>query len=104
MTEWRFIVQARVRPEAEDAWNAWYDTVHLPEIAGCPGFRSATRMVAEGRAAKRFITEYEIDGPDALRTPEFASARGWYEFSELIEAETQLYEVITRLPRTDARS
>ena len=37
------VVTATVDAAAETAWNDWYNSVHLPEIAACPGFRSAQR-------------------------------------------------------------
>lgn len=96
MSDWRLIVEARVSPEVEDQWNHWYDEEHLPQVASCPGFVSATRMVSRGRGPRLYLSEYVIDDPSTLTTPEFSAARGWYQFEERLEARTRLFEIVTR--------
>ena len=60
------VVTATISPAVEADWNRWYNDVHLPEIAACPGFRSAQRCVAEEPQGRRYIAIYELDGPAAL--------------------------------------
>lgn len=96
------IVTATIDAEVEEAWNTWYDTVHLPDALACPGVLSGQRYVSAGdasvteRGAKSvddtrvYTTVYELAGPEALETPEFKAMRGWYEFTDRIQARTQV--------------
>jgi hypothetical protein len=47
-------------PEQLDAFNAWYDEQHIPEILKVPGFVSARRLKSAN--ADSFIAVYEIEG------------------------------------------
>jgi len=54
----------------EDAFNRWYDEEHIPERLACPGVLSARRFRAvEG--GPRYLTVYELTGPEALRSAEY---------------------------------
>jgi hypothetical protein len=55
--------------EFEDVFNAWYDDEHIPLRMGAPGFRSAQRYRDGG--SRNYLTIYEIDGPEALATPQY---------------------------------
>jgi hypothetical protein len=102
------IVTIEVDPQVEAEWNRWYDAVHLPDALRCPGFRRGQRYVSAGpvfesaggqREAvdKRiYTTIYEIDGPEALTTPEFQAMRGWYQFAPHVRSRTQ---VVMSTPR-----
>ena len=67
-----------IAPEAEDAFNRWYNEKHLPEVMSCPGFRSAARYQAT-LGEPRYIAIYELESEDALETPEMLRVRGWGE-------------------------
>ena len=96
------IVTAEIDADVEDAWNEWYDKVHLPAALACPGVMSGTRYVSQGEASKIdhggrttgsekiYTTIYQIEGMDTIQTPEFQAMRGWYQFSESITARTQI--------------
>jgi hypothetical protein len=98
------IVSAEIAPEAEAAWNKWYDEVHLPDALACPGVLSGTRYLSKGDAsltrdggkstssARTYMAVYELSGPEALATPEFIEMRGWYQFTDKITARTQVFE------------
>jgi len=100
------IVNAVIEPAKEDAWNRWYNDVHLPEALSCPGVLSGHRYVGVGEAiltedggkslsaARTYVAVYELSGPEALETPEFIAMRGWYQFTNHITARTQLYQKI----------
>lgn len=62
-----------VEPDTnDDEFNQWYNEVHVPERMRCPGFLSATRYRAlEG--GPRYLAVYELDGPEALTTPQYLS-------------------------------
>ncbi len=81
------VVRARITPEKEDAWNAWYDTKHLPEISSCPGFRTANRYATETSAGREYLAIYTLDGPEALESAEFNTRRGWEEFASDVTAD-----------------
>lgn len=100
------IVTAQIDASVEDAWNEWYDEVHLPAALACPGVISGTRYVSTGDASKIdhgerstemtkiYTTVYEIESPQTLLTPEFKAMRGWYHFSEHIKARTQVLQLL----------
>ena len=72
------VVAATIEPSVETEWNAWYNDVHLPEIAECPGFLSAQRYVAEDSdGSRRYLSVYELQDADVLQSKEFAARRGW---------------------------
>ncbi len=60
------IVRAKVELGHEDAFNHWYDTVHVPEASELMGCRKATRyqvsgVIADGTDDHNFIAVYEFD-------------------------------------------
>jgi Domain of unknown function (DUF4286) len=95
------IVTAEVDAEVEADWNRWYDEVHLPDALKCPGVKHGRRYVSAGdisesirgkteKIGKRiYTTVYELDGPDAVVTPEFQAMRGWYQFAPYVRSRTQ---------------
>jgi len=97
------VVTAEIDVSVEDDWNKWYDEVHLPEALACPGVVAGRRYFAANEASltdhgvkstaatRTYITLYELDGPEALDTPEFQSMRGWYQFADHIKARSQVF-------------
>jgi hypothetical protein len=59
-----------VVPEDEAIFNQWYDKYHVPERLACPGFIAGRRYVAV-KAEPKYLTIYELEGPEALETPEY---------------------------------
>lgn len=56
----------------EEEFNAWYDEEHLAERLAIPGFRSATRWVADVRpGAGKYLATYELDSVDVLSSPAY---------------------------------
>ena len=96
------IVTAEVDAAVEAAWNAWYNTVHLPDALACPGVLRGLRYATDGvvsnsdrgtatRTERRvYTTIYELSGPDALETKEFAAMRGWAHFTPHVRSETRV--------------
>lgn len=77
------IVMVDIPPEHEDAFNDWYERVHIPQILACPGWRSATRrLVDEG--GPKYAALYEIDGPQVYDTPEFQAIKGFGPFADFV--------------------
>ena len=55
------IVESRPSsPEDLDAFNDWYDRVHVPELLQIEGFASVRRLSAYGDDS--FIAVYEVEG------------------------------------------
>jgi hypothetical protein len=62
-----------VLSEDEDEFNSWY-VDHAAERVACPGFLSCRRFVAlEGEP--KYLAIYELQGPEALETPEYKALR-----------------------------
>jgi hypothetical protein len=90
------VVRAEVPEDIETEWNRWYDTVHLPEILACPGFRSGRRYSTGSSAAGHFyLALYDIDGPSALDSAEFKARRGWGPFAGKVKFETKVFSQLT---------
>ena len=100
------IITAQIDVSVEDAWNEWYDEVHLPATLACPGVKSGARYASTGDASRIdhgerstdttriYTTIYEVEGPHTLLTPEFQAMRGWYQFSKHIRARTQVMHLL----------
>ena len=59
-------------PAMEEEFNAWYDEEHLAERLAIPGFRSATRWVADvPRGAGKYLATYELDSVKVLSSPAY---------------------------------
>ncbi|MBN8995055.1 MAG: hypothetical protein J0H94_07500 [Rhizobiales bacterium] len=89
------VVSATVDPAVETAWNDWYDNEHLPEILACPHFDEGARYVSEDNGERTYITLYRLSSEEAVKTPEFAGARGWGPFVDKVRASTRLYIRVT---------
>jgi hypothetical protein len=94
VSECIFVVAAEIDPAVENAWNEWYNKVHLPEITACPGFRRSARYVSELGGGRHYVAIYELDGPEALDSPEFNQRRGWREFAGRVKWTSRLYHRI----------
>ena len=56
----------------EEEFNAWYDTEHLAERLAIPGFRSATRWVADVAPGEgRYLATYELDSLQVLSSADY---------------------------------
>jgi hypothetical protein len=98
MDQHLLIVMSTIDRSVEADWNRWYNEVHLPEIAECPGFKSAQRYVSEGQDGERsYVAIYELEGPEAIRTPEFGARRGWGPFGDKVTFRTQCFSRIAKL-------
>jgi hypothetical protein len=54
----------------EAAYEDWYQSEHLPERIGIPGFLVGRRYEAVD-ARLRFLTTYEVEHPDVLKSVEY---------------------------------
>ncbi|MGE0683061.1 MAG: hypothetical protein AB7P69_19430 [Candidatus Binatia bacterium] len=63
-----------VAPEAEREFNEWYNTEHIPQLLGVPGFLSGRRYQAvEGEP--KYLALYELAIPEVLKTDAFRQVR-----------------------------
>ena len=60
-------------PEVETAFNAWYDTEHVPALARVPGVLRARRFRTNTEGTK-YIALYHLTSPDVVDTPEWKEA------------------------------
>ena len=60
MTRAIYQVRLQVRPEEEDAFNAWYEGSYIPKLMReTPHFTAVHRYEGELNGQKLFITDYE---------------------------------------------
>jgi hypothetical protein len=85
------VVDAVIEPSVESEWNDWYDSKHLPEILACPHFQSGVRYISDAGGVRNYLTIYTLSSEEAVRTREFAKARGWGPFKEKVRYSTRLY-------------
>ncbi len=94
------VVRAQVPADIETAWNHWYDTVHLPEILACPGFRTGQRYcTGDSTAGRVYLALYDIDGPHVLDSELFKARRGWGPFAGKVTFDTKVF---AQLPQATA--
>lgn len=57
----------------EAEFNAWYDTVHIPERMECPGFVSGQRYHRHDGSG--YLAVYEMDDLGAMSTPAYTKVK-----------------------------
>jgi hypothetical protein len=62
-------------PEVETAFNAWYDTAHVPALARVPGVLCARRYRTSSRNL-RYVALYHLTSPGVVDSPEWKQASG----------------------------
>jgi len=62
-------------PEVETAFNAWYDTEHIPALARVPGVLCARRYRTSSGNPK-YVALYHLASPGVIDTPEWKEASG----------------------------
>jgi hypothetical protein len=84
-------------PEVETAFNAWYDTEHVPALARVPGVLSARRYRSTGGNPK-YIALYHLASPEVPNSPE------WKRASESTAMPQRVRDQITNRLRLVCRS
>lgn len=101
---WMYIVHTDIPDHIIDEYNAWYDKEHLPRCAGIPGVLRARRYMSTGIAGgsnlnPRYLTAYELAGPDVWESPAAQLARKtpWTEKMRSLFSNTRrvLYHLIS---------
>ena len=54
-------------------------------------FQSGVRYISDAGGVRNYLTIYTLSSEEAVRTPEFAKARGWGRFKEKVRYSTRLY-------------
>ena len=63
-----------IAPEAEREFNEWYDSEHIPQLLGVPGFLSGRRYQAvEGEP--KYLALYDLTDADVLKSDAFRQVR-----------------------------
>ncbi|HET7200125.1 MAG TPA: hypothetical protein VFI80_04850 [Burkholderiales bacterium] len=69
-----YVVETDVAPEHEADLNAWYDTEHMPGLAGCPGSVRARRFRNPG-GSPRYHACYELVRTETLGSEPWLAVR-----------------------------
>ncbi len=99
---WMYIVHTDIPDHIIDEYNAWYDREHLPRCANIPGVLRARRYAAtactSGAVAPRYLTAYEMTGPDVWESSAAQVARKtlWTEKMRSLFSNTRraLYQLV----------
>ena len=94
---WMYIVHTDIPDHIVDEYNAWYDKEHLPRCAAIPGVLRARRYAATA-GSPRYLTAYELTGPDIWESPAALQARKtpWTEKMRSLFSNTRrvLYKLV----------
>src|SRR5262245_16966130 len=93
MTRYGLLVAAFHYPDiAEDEFDDWYDTEHIPERLGVRGFLNAQRWVATD-GAKTALATYDLETLDVLNQPSYTTRKGEGRtpWSKRIGRKTELF-------------
>ena len=74
-------------PEVEMAFNAWYDTEHVPALARAPGVLSARRFRAQNSSGPKYVALYHLASPEVITGPEWKRASESTPMPELIRPQ-----------------
>ncbi len=99
---WMYIVHTDIPDHIVEEYNAWYDSEHLPRCVGIPGVLRARRYAAvactSGHSGPKYLTAYELTGPDVWESPAALQARRtpWTEKMRSLFSNTRraLYQLV----------
>ena len=69
------VVAMTPKAEVETAFNAWYDTEHVPALARVPGVLAARRFRAKDGARPRYVAVYHLAEPRIQEGAAWVAAR-----------------------------
>ena len=73
------------KPEAEAAWNAWYDGPKLASLLSKPMFLAGQRFRAAALDRRRkYLALWYVASPEAFSTPEYKADWGFGEWAPFI--------------------
>jgi hypothetical protein len=82
-----FVVQLDIPAARAADFNRVYDTEHFPMLSKVPGVRSAARYRLERSTVpgmQRYLTIYEIDSPDVLKSADWEKAGSFGDWASKI--------------------
>lgn len=62
-----------VEPGAEEEFNRWYDSEHIPRLAAVPGVLAARRY-RSAAGDHKYLAVYHLESPAVAKSQEFATA------------------------------
>ena len=62
-----------VEPAAEDEFNRWYDTEHIPQLQAVPGVLAARRFRAV-QGEQKYLAVYHLQSPAVVESKEWTKA------------------------------
>jgi hypothetical protein len=86
-----FVVQLDIPAEHEAEFNRVYDTEHFPMLSKVPGVRSGARYRLDQSTVpgmQRYLTIYEIDSPDVLKSEAWEKAGAFGDWVSKIRPKT----------------
>jgi hypothetical protein len=90
--------------QTEEPFNKWYDEVHAPSRARCPGVNHVVRFTAVDNQQPQWVAIYELSDLSALQTPEYKKARendGDDESVRFDILDRRVYKIISDKKRDD---
>lgn len=104
MGEHRLIVLSNATEGQDDAFNAWYDDIHLPDVLAVPGFTGAQRFDLAPGEAWNYAAIYDIGANDPAPVIEELLARvadGRIGLSDAFDMAS--YKMVLATPRGPVR-
>lgn len=74
MGAWHYVVETDVLPAAEDDFNNWYSSEHLPGLAAVPGTIRATRYVSD-EATPKYYAAYDLHTKETFGSEPWLAVR-----------------------------
>ncbi|MBM3529756.1 MAG: hypothetical protein FJX62_16860 [Alphaproteobacteria bacterium] len=71
-------------PDREQAWNDWYSGPKIAQMLRNPMFLSCQRFRRVSGEGRGYLALWTMEGPEALRTPDYLSQWGFSEWTPLI--------------------
>jgi hypothetical protein len=87
-------------PAVETAFNAWYDTEHLPALARVPGVLSARRFRTASGGSPRYVALYHLTSPGIVSGAEWKQAADSTPRPEHVQVSDRLRLVCRSYRRT----
>lgn len=72
---WHYVVETDVLPAAEDDFNDWYASEHLPGLAAVPGTIRAMRYVCDD-ATPKYYAAYDLETRETFGSEPWLRVRG----------------------------
>ena len=106
MTRVIYQVRLKIKPDAEESFNEWYEGTYIPKLMReVPHFYNVHRYVGEVDGERVWVTDYETTAEDLdtavseMRTPERADINAefyrWRDSVITLHESIRLYETMT---------